>query len=286
MGFGGATLTPKPAPTASLEPTFHLAGFGGDIRVTWGKLAGGTATILERDEKRFIQTTDLHLPKPGLKLWLVKAETLKTDLVKAPHIDFGVARKGGLFPVSKDIDAWLYRTVALVDAKGTPSPPPNCGATKSAPASDISLDQTQQLKKGNENMNRITNLALALSLVASAAAVQGTMHDTMKMGTDSSVFKGVDVNKGTVMYYEKDGKRMLSFSKGFIIPKSPAPQWQVVDTEGNAYLLNQLRIAGDKTNLTVTLPAYVKNVAKVRIWCSFAEVNLGEASFATPVGAK
>jgi len=31
------------------------------------------------------------------------------------------------------------------------------------------------------------------------------------------------------------------------------------------------------------VPKYVKNVAKVQIWCAFAEVNLGEASFSSPV---
>ena len=30
-------------------------------------------------------------------------------------------------------------------------------------------------------------------------------------------------------------------------------------------------------------PKYVKNVAKVQIWCPFAEVDLGEASFSSPV---
>ena len=31
------------------------------------------------------------------------------------------------------------------------------------------------------------------------------------------------------------------------------------------------------------MPSYVKNVSKVVIWCAFAEVNLGEASFSSPV---
>jgi hypothetical protein len=42
-------------------------------------------------------------------------------------------------------------------------------------------------------------------------------------------------------------------------------------------------ISGDKQNRTITVPAYVKDVAKVQIWCAYAEVLLGEASFASPV---
>jgi len=36
-------------------------------------------------------------------------------------------------------------------------------------------------------------------------------------------------------------------------------------------------------NRKITVPRYVPDIAKVQIWCSFAEVLLGEASFAQPV---
>jgi hypothetical protein len=36
-------------------------------------------------------------------------------------------------------------------------------------------------------------------------------------------------------------------------------------------------------NKTITMPAYVQDIAKVQIWCAWAEVNLGEASFDQPV---
>jgi hypothetical protein len=42
-------------------------------------------------------------------------------------------------------------------------------------------------------------------------------------------------------------------------------------------------IKGDKLNKSITLPAYVADVAKVQIWCAFAEVNLGEAAFASAI---
>jgi hypothetical protein len=66
-------------------------------------------------------------------------------------------------------------------------------------------------------------------------------------------------------------------------PDTPAPHWQVVDSKGNVYLLPQFKIKGHKTNPSITVPAYVKDVAKVQVWCSFAEALLGEASFPAPV---
>lgn len=45
------------------------------------------------------------------------------------------------------------------------------------------------------------------------------------------------------------------------------------------YLLQRLGIKGDEVNTSITLPAYVKDVAKVQIYCAWAEAVLGEASF-------
>lgn len=56
-----------------------------------------------------------------------------------------------------------------------------------------------------------------------------------------------------------------------------------MDTKGNVYLLNRLVIKGDKQNQMITLPAQINDVAKVQIWCAYAEVLLGEASFAKPI---
>ncbi|RIK59409.1 hypothetical protein DCC62_28745, partial [candidate division KSB1 bacterium] len=67
------------------------------------------------------------------------------------------------------------------------------------------------------------------------------------------------------------------------VPDTPAPHWQLVDSKGNVYLLNRLKIKEDKYNKTLVVPAYVKDVAKVQIWCAWAEVLLGEASFAKPI---
>ena len=100
----------------------------------------------------------------------------------------------------------------------------------------------------------------------------------MEMGM-TSMFKGIEVNGGTANLYKKDGKTHLSFSMDFKTPGSPSPHWQVVDGNGNTFLLQRITIAGDKTNRDITLPSYIKSVKKVQVWCSFAEVVLGEASF-------
>lgn len=128
-------------------------------------------------------------------------------------------------------------------------------------------------------MNKILSLTLLATLVAASASAQTS---TMMMSM-SSPFKGIEVNGGTVSFEQRMGKPVLMLSDDFKIPMSPAPHWQVVDNMGNTFLLKQLKIAGDRTNRSITLPKYIHSVRKVQIWCSFAEVVLGEATFAKPV---
>lgn len=90
-------------------------------------------------------------------------------------------------------------------------------------------------------------------------------------------------NRGTASHSRSGNNDTLSWSEDFKIPDIPAPHWQVVDTKGNVYLLNRLVIKGDKQNRTITVPAHVNDVAKVQIWCAYAEVPLGEASFNKPI---
>ena len=99
----------------------------------------------------------------------------------------------------------------------------------------------------------------------------------------SKPFTGPKANTGTVSHQRDGNKQILTLSDDFKVPDTPDPHWQVVDSKGNAYLLQRLMVKGDKLNKRITLPAYVKDVAKVVIWCAFAESNLGEASFAKPV---
>ena len=70
------------------------------------------------------------------------------------------------------------------------------------------------------------------------------------------------------------------------MPDTPDPHWQVVDSDGNVHLLDKLKtkaFIGSNYKKEIVLPSYVKNVKKVQIWWAFAEVNLGEASFSSPV---
>jgi hypothetical protein len=109
------------------------------------------------------------------------------------------------------------------------------------------------------------SLVAATGLLVASNGFAADAHTTSK-------FEGVKANSGT-----------LTWSEEFKIPDTPAPHWQVVDTKGNVYLLNRLVIKGDKQNRTITLPIQINDVAKVQIWCAYAEVLLGEASFTKPI---
>lgn len=134
--------------------------------------------------------------------------------------------------------------------------------------------------------------AVALLVVGAAAVTKVTAQNKGAPGAAgkhvTSVFKGAKVNAGTVMHEMKDGKSVLTLSDDFKSPDTPDPHWQIVDSKGNVYLLNRLMVkgglvGGDKLNKSITLPANVYDVAKVQVWCAWAEALLGEASFESPV---
>ncbi len=86
----------------------------------------------------------------------------------------------------------------------------------------------------------------------------------------------------------KDGKNILTLSDDFKVPEAPDLHWQVVDSKGNIYLLQKLKVKGgavkaDKLNQSIIVPAYIPDISKVQIWCAYVEVVLGEASFDQPV---
>lgn len=118
-----------------------------------------------------------------------------------------------------------------------------------------------------------------LPLALTAALVALALGAPAMAAHDSTPFQGPKANTGLVKHTNEGGKIVLTLSDDFKVPDTPDPHWQVVDSKGNTYLLQRLPIKGDKVNRSITLPAYVKDVAKVQIWCAFAEVNLGEASF-------
>jgi hypothetical protein len=120
---------------------------------------------------------------------------------------------------------------------------------------------------------RVFVATLALAGFAALPALADAQSHTSKK------FSGAKVNDGTVTHVKEGGKHVLRLSADFKVPDTPDPHWQVVDSRGNVFLLQRLGIKGDTVNTQITLPAYVKDVAKVQIYCAWAEVILGETTF-------
>ena len=99
----------------------------------------------------------------------------------------------------------------------------------------------------------------------------------------SGTFVGPQANTGFVTMTKQNGRIVLTLSDDFVVPDTPDPHWRVVDSKGTVYDLQKLKIKDEGYNKSITVPAYVKDVAKVVIWCAFAEINLGEASFKSPI---
>jgi len=132
---------------------------------------------------------------------------------------------------------------------------------------------------------RVSRFALAAVLAAvtsvglAASGGQTTDHNTHT----TTAFTGVKVNAATVTHSKVDGKNVLTLSDDFVVPGTPDPHWQVVDSNGTVYTLDRLQAKNGKYNKSIVVPAYVPNVVKVQIWCAFAETVLGETSFESPV---
>jgi hypothetical protein len=132
----------------------------------------------------------------------------------------------------------------------------------------------------NANAKRVFLPALlAVTMLFAVSAMAQDLHK-------STQFQGPKANKGFVTHSNRDGKSVLTLSDDFVVPDTPDPHWRVVDSNGNVYDLDKLKkkaLIGDKYQKEITVPGYVKNVSKVIIWCAWAEANLGEASFSSPV---
>lgn len=129
-----------------------------------------------------------------------------------------------------------------------------------------------------KSISRIATLLsfFAVMLFAASNSFAGDNYIT-------TAFKGAKANTGYATLSKASGGTMLTWSDEFKIPDTPAPHWQVVDSKGNVYLLQRLKIKGDKENRSVQIPAYIRDVVKVQIWCAWAEALLGESSFDRPV---
>jgi hypothetical protein len=127
-----------------------------------------------------------------------------------------------------------------------------------------------------QHVNRLLSVcALAGVLVGGAVAAKVESQT-------SGPFQGPKANTGTVSHSIENGKSILRVSADFKVPDTPAPTWRVVDSKGSIYTLDAFKIKGGEKR-EVEVPAYVKDIAKVQVYCAWAQILLGEASFQTPV---
>jgi len=129
-----------------------------------------------------------------------------------------------------------------------------------------------------KNVKRITSV---FTLLAAFAAASLAIASDNPMHT-SSMFQGPKANTGTVSHVYENGKSILRVSSDFKVPDTPAPTWRVVDSNGNVYTLDAFKIKGGEKR-EVVVPSYIPNIAKVQVYCAFAQVLLGEAGFSSPV---
>lgn len=151
-------------------------------------------------------------------------------------------------------------------------------ATKEA-HSVVNPPRTFQARTNNQ-LQLMNTKSIITTIAACAASAALSFADHVQHKT--SKFEGAKANTGMAIHMTESGKSVLKVTDDFVIPDTPAPSWQVVDSKGNTYLLKQMKIKGG-TNRQITVPAYVHDIAKVQVWCSFAEVLLGEAKFEKPV---
>ena len=134
-------------------------------------------------------------------------------------------------------------------------------------------------------MDVLRSRTMRLALGALAALALFAANTALAADMMTRPFTGKAVNGGTVTATLHGGRTVLTLSKDFQVPGSPDPHWQVVDSKGNVFLLQRLGvknlggIAKDRVNMSITLPPYVKDVARIQIYCAWAEAVLGEASF-------
>jgi hypothetical protein len=118
-----------------------------------------------------------------------------------------------------------------------------------------------------------------LIVVSLTALVMAASSSFAQESHKSGQFQGAKANKGFATHSTVDGKSTLTLSDDFVPPQTPDPHWQVVDSNGKTYLLDRLMTKDKKVKSSIVVPEYVPDIAKVQIWCAFAETNLGEAAF-------
>ena len=125
-------------------------------------------------------------------------------------------------------------------------------------------------------MKSLMALAAMLTMsTAFAADSNGGPHTTNR-------FQGPKANTGAAVHTTENGKSILRVTADFKVPDTPAPTWRVVDSKGNVYTLDAFKIKGGEKR-EVIVPAFIQDIVKVQVYCAWAEILLGEASFAMAV---
>jgi len=133
-----------------------------------------------------------------------------------------------------------------------------------------------------KQLRNVLSVIAVLGLLVTVNSFAAKMETHM-----SSQFQGPKANTGTVAHYVVNGRSMLKVSDDFKVPDTPAPTWRVVDSRGNVYTLDAFKIKGtlgaNAEKREVEVPSYVKDIAKVQVYCAWAQVLLGEANFSSAV---
>lgn len=126
-----------------------------------------------------------------------------------------------------------------------------------------------------KNRGKMLSQLGALTLISALSMSAADQHSTNK-------FAGPKANAGMAIHTYENGQSILRVTGDFKVPDTPAPTWRVVDSSGNIYTLDAFKTKGGEKR-EVVVPKYIPNIAKVQVYCAWAQVLLGEASFSPPV---
>jgi hypothetical protein len=133
---------------------------------------------------------------------------------------------------------------------------------------------------------RLNRMQLVTALIAMLTLTTGAFAARMGDIASTGRFAGPKANTGTAIFSKDNGKAMLRVSDDFKVPDTPAPTWRVVDSKGNIYTLDAFKIkGGNGEKREIMVPSYIHDIVKVQVYCAWAEVLLGEASFGKTVMA-
>lgn len=130
----------------------------------------------------------------------------------------------------------------------------------------------------------IEGALLTATLLLGTAAL--TFDRTADAQEVTGAFRGGAVPSGHVKHEREGNRHTLVLSSDFSIHEEPPdPHWRIVDAQGSVFLLDKLKVEG-RINTRIVLPPYITSVARVEMWCAFAETVLGTAEFTDPIAVK